>query len=387
MVKKKVKTIKLNNLKNFLRKFTDTLKLLSKKTDKKLIVFYSENRNYRNYLISVIENVAIEKNFKVVYVSSDEKDKDSFANNVEIFYVGSGIFRLLFFTLIKCDFLITSLSNLNNNIKVSKNCKKLVYIPHSLCSTHKVYEKKAFEHYDIFFSLGNYQKLELEKAENIYNYKRKKIFNVGYPYLEKIKKQSEVYDTNIPYIRNNIVLALSWQRNKENLFDNYGEKIVEKLIKKNFTVTLRVHPETLKRSKKNVNLIVKRFDLNEKFTINTDLHNMECFKNSEILISDNGGVAMEFVYIYKKPVLFINYREKIQNHDFKAISDETFEDNFKNNYCRNMNIASLNEIDLEIQKIRTMDKSQLIKSVQYIETNINQKGSPSENIKEILKSL
>lgn len=374
-------------MKSFVRKFTDTLKILSIKTDKKFIVFYSENRNYRNYLISVIENIASEKNFKVVYVSSDENDKDSFVNNVEIFFVGAGIFRLLFFTLIKCDFLITSLSNLNNNIKVSKNCKKLAYIPHSLCSTHKVYEKKAFEHYDIFFSLGNYQKLELERAENLYSYKRKKIFNVGYPYLEKIKDQSEVYDANIQFKRNNIVLALSWQRNKENLFDNYAEKIVEKLIKKNFFVTLRIHPETLKRSKKNVNSIIKKFDLNEKFSINTDLQNMECFKNSEILISDNGGVAMEFVYIYKKPVLFINYKEKIQNQDYKDISDETFEDNFKNNYCRNMNISSLDEIDLEIQKIRTTDKSLIIKSVQYIEKNINQKNPPSENIKEILKNL
>ena len=374
-------------MKSFVRKFTDTLKILSIKTDKKFIVFYSENRNYRNYLISVIENIASEKNFKVVYVSSDEKDKDSFVNNVEIFFVGAGIFRLLFFTLIKCDFLITSLSNLNNNIKVSKNCKKLAYIPHSLCSTHKVYEKKAFEHYDIFFSLGNYQKLELERAENLYSYKRKKIFNVGYPYLEKIKDQSEVYDANIQFKRNNIVLALSWQRNKENLFDNYAEKIVEKLIKKNFFVTLRIHPETLKRSKKNVNSIIKKFDLNEKFSINTDLQNMECFKNSEILISDNGGVAMEFVYIYKKPVLFINYKEKIQNQDYKDISDETFEDNFKNNYCRNMNISSLDEIDLEIQKIRTTDKSSITKSVQYIEKNINQKNPPSENIKEILKNL
>lgn len=374
-------------MKSFVRKFTDTLKILSIKTDKKFIVFYSENRNYRNYLISVIENIASEKNFKVVYVSSDEKDKDSFVNNVEIFFVGAGIFRLLFFTLIKCDFLITSLSNLNNNIKVSKNCKKLAYIPHSLCSTHKVYEKKAFEHYDIFFSLGNYQKLELERAENLYSYKRKKIFNVGYPYLEKIKDQSEVYDANIQFKRNNIVLALSWQRNKKNLFDNYAEKIVEKLIKKNFFVTLRIHPETLKRSKKNVNSIIKKFDLNEKFSINTDLQNMECFKNSEILISDNGGVAMEFVYIYKKPVLFINYKEKIQNQDYKDISDETFEDNFKNNYCRNMNIGSLDEIDLEIQKIRTTDKSLITKSVQYIEKNINQKNPPSENIKEILKNL
>ena len=250
-----------------------------------------------------------------------------------------------------------------------------------------MYEKKAFEHYDIFFSLGNYQKLELERAENLYSYKRKKIFNVGYPYLEKIKDQSEVYDANIQFKRNNIVLALSWQRNKENLFDNYAEKIVEKLIKKNFFVTLRIHPETLKRSKKNVNSIIKKFDLNEKFSINTDLQNMECFKNSEILISDNGGVAMEFVYIYKKPVLFINYKEKIQNQDYKDISDETFEDNFKNNYCRNMNISSLDEIDLEIQKIRTTDKSLITKSVQYIEKNINQKNPPSENIKEILKNL
>ncbi len=374
-------------MKSFVRKFTDTLKILSIKTDKKFIVFYSENRNYRNYLISVIENIASEKNFKVAYVSSDEKDKDSFVNNVEIFFVGAGIFRLLFFTLIKCDFLITSLSNLNNNIKVSKNCKKLAYIPHSLCSTHKVYEKKAFEHYDIFFSLGNYQKLELERAENLYGYKRKKIFNVGYPYLEKIKDQSEAYDVNIRDKRNNIVLALSWQRNKENLFDNYAEKIIEKLIKKNFFVTLRIHPETLKRSKKNVNSIIKKFDLNEKFSINTDLQNMECFKNSEILISDNGGVAMEFVYIYKKPVLFINYKEKIQNQDYKDISDETFEDNFKNNYCRNMNIGSIDEIDLEIQKIRITDKSLITKSVQYIEKNINQKKPPSENIKEILKNL
>ena len=374
-------------MRSFLRKFTDTIKILSKKTDKKLIVFYSENRNYRNYLISVIENIASEKNFKVVYVSSDEKDKDSFTNNVEIFYVGTGIFRLLFFTLIKCDILITSLSNLNNNIKVSKNCKRLAYIPHSLCSTHKVYEKNAFEHYDIFFSLGNYQKLELEKAENLYGYKRKKIFNVGYPFIEKIKSQSEVYDISKPYKRNNIVLALSWQRNKENLFDNYAEKIVEKLIKRNFFVTLRIHPETLKRSKKNVTSIIKKFGINEKFSINTDLQNMECFKNSEILISDNGGVAMEFVYIFKKPVLFINYKEKIQNQEYKDISDETFEDNFKNNYCRSMNIDSLDEIDLEIQKTRTADKALLLNSVQYIKTNINQNSPPSENIKKILKNL
>ena len=374
-------------MKSLLKKFTNIKKLLTIKTEKKIIVFFSEGKNYRNYLLSVIESVALEKKFKVVYVTSDENDSVKFVSDVDIFFVGTGLFRLLFFTLIKCDFFITSLSNLNNNIKVSKRCKNLIYIPHSLCSTHKVYEKKAFEHYDIFFSTGNYQKSELEKAENIYGFKKKKIFNVGYPYLERLEKPKEINKANENSKKNSVIFAPSWQRNTENLFDDYGYQVIQKLLEKNYLVTLRVHPETLKRSKKTIKFIMTKFGANKNFTINTDLQNLKCFEQSEILISDNGGVALEFVYFYKKPVLFINYREKIQNLNYKEISDETFEDNFRKNYCRNMHISLLNEIDIEIQKIKAMDINQIAESVSFINNNIYQKGSASENIREIIKNL
>lgn len=373
-------------MKSLLKKFTNIKKLLTIKTEKKIIVFFSEGKNYRNYLLSVIESVALEKKFKVVYVTSDENDSVKFVSDVDIFFVGTGLFRLLFFTLIKCDFFITSLSNLNNNIKVSKRCKNLIYIPHSLCSTHKVYEKKAFEHYDIFFSTGNYQKSELEKAENIYGFKKKKIFNVGYPYLERLEKPKEINKANENSKKNSVIFAPSWQRNTENLFDDYGYQVIQKLLEKNYLVTLRVHPETLKRSKKTIKFIMTKFGANKNFTINTDLQNLKCFEQSEILISDNGGVALEFVYFYKKPVLFINYREKIQNLNYKEISDETFEDNFRKNYCRNMHISLLNEIDIEIQKIKAMDINQIAESVSFISNNIYQKGSASENIREIIKN-
>ena len=150
---------------------------------------------------------------------------------------------------------------------------------------------------------------------------------------------------------------------------------------------MRVHPETLKRSKKTIKFIMTKFGANKNFTINTDLQNLKCFEQSEILISDNGGVALEFVYFYQKPVLFINYREKIQNLNYKEISNETFEDNFRKNYCRNMHISLLNEIDIEIQKIKAMDKNQIAESVSFINNNIYQKGSASENIREIIKNL
>ena len=138
-------------MKSLLKKFTSIKKLLTIKTEKKLIVFFSEGKNYRNYLLSVIEKVALEKKFKIIYVTSDENDSEKFVSNIDVFFIGTGIFRLLFFTLINCDFFITSLSNLNNNIKVSKKCKNLIYIPHSLCSTHKVYEKKLLSTTIFFF--------------------------------------------------------------------------------------------------------------------------------------------------------------------------------------------------------------------------------------------
>ena len=52
-----------------------------------------------------------------------------------------------------------------------------------------------------------------------------------------------------------------------------------------------------------------------------------------------------------------------------------------------MHISLLNEIDIEIQKIKAMDKNQIAESVSFINNNIYQKGSASENIREIIKNL
>ena len=72
-----------------------------------------------------------------------------------------------------------TLTNLGNHqLKKSKNCNSYIYIFHSMVSTHKCYEKNAFSNYDIIFSIGEYQKNELKKAENKYNLPKKKIFNV-----------------------------------------------------------------------------------------------------------------------------------------------------------------------------------------------------------------
>ena len=57
-----------------------------------------------------------------------------------------------------------------------------------MVSTHKCYTHKAFENYDIILSNGSYQQKELELSENLFNFKKKKIVNTGYLYLENLSE-------------------------------------------------------------------------------------------------------------------------------------------------------------------------------------------------------
>ena len=370
---------------NFISKIKNLKKILSIKTSKKLVVFYSEGTNYRNYLLPLIRKFGDEEEFHVAYVTSDYKDKNNLHPNISTYYIGAGFFRLIFFTLVKCDFLITTLSNLNNNIKVSKNCKKLVYIPHSLCSIHKVYEKHAFKHYDIFFSTGDYQKLELEKSEKIYGYNKKKIFNVGYMYFENFKEKKVNQKASED---NCVIFAPSWQRNQKNLVNDYGKKIIKTLLKKNFFVVLRLHPESVKRSNQKINSILKEFKNEKNFHLNIDLRDLSVFERSEILITDNGGVSLEYVYLYNKPVLYLNYTEKIQNKDYKDINQNTFEDNFKLNYCYKDEVENFENIEKKIKMIKDdFYSTKLDKALKFLDSNVYLNESPSKRIVSTLKTI
>ncbi len=117
--------------------------------------------------------------------------------------------------------------------------------------------------------------------------------------------------------------------------------------------------------------------MNKNFVINTDLENFSHFEKSEMLITDNGGVALEYVYIFKKPVLYINYQEKIQNKDFKRISVNTLEDTFKKNFCYQIQIKDLNNIDVNIDHIIKKDSEKIINGINFLKKNIytNKKAS------------
>ena len=153
----------LKSLKNYL----DYLKTAKAYKDKKCVYIYSEGLNYRNYFIEIINSLN-KKNIKVFYFTSDPKDLELISENTKPIFIGSGFIRILFFTTLKCKFMLMTLTDLNNHeIKRSKTCGSYGYIFHSLVSAHKSYTKNSFNNYDLIFANGEYPKKELMKLDEL----------------------------------------------------------------------------------------------------------------------------------------------------------------------------------------------------------------------------
>ncbi len=190
------------------------------------IVFFSESGFYKDFFEEFVLNTNKE-NKKCIYLTSDFKEYLYFKDKINTFYIGNGIVSQIILATIRCTILVLTLTDLGNNYQISKNCLKYIYFFHSLASTHKIYKKEAFKNYNIIFCNNEYQKKELELAEQKFFFPQKKIITTGYMYLDFLNKSYNKLEN-----KKTVLFAPSWNYNKKNLLNEYGIYILDFLIKK-----------------------------------------------------------------------------------------------------------------------------------------------------------
>ena len=153
---------------NFYKSFVGLKRILSTQPSEKKIIFYSESQDYRSYFMELIINLKRNTSCKIYYVTSDEKDIDLIDGDLKPIYIGEGFFRTIFFTILNCDIIIMTLTNLGiHHLKKSKKCKigkffsiTILFffsIPRawgSVIKTQGLLSKKLFVFFRIFHGLG-----------------------------------------------------------------------------------------------------------------------------------------------------------------------------------------------------------------------------------------
>lgn len=312
----------------FIRHFRDVLRLSQLKDSENKICFYCESKNYWPHLKPVIESL-LEQNKEVInYVTSDNNDpalkiKHSLFNT---FMIGEGFIRNYFFDNLDSDIVVMTMPDLDQyQIKKSKKVKKFVYIHHSLVSHHMVYRPHAFDAFDVVMCAGTHHNEEISAMEKTWKMPPKQLINHGYGRLDSIiANQENRVENNIKMV----LIAPSWGEN--GVIELMGEQLVDALMQLSYHVILRPHPQTLKFAKATIDKIANRYKDHEQFSLETGVDSEQSLHQSDVMISDWSGAALDYAFGLLKPVLFIDVPKKVQNAQYEELNIEPFESKIRN---------------------------------------------------------
>ena len=365
----------LHFIKNFFKIFNE---INSINNIRPKFIFYSEGKSYFKYGYLLIKYLSTKFPGQVYYVSSEIDDRIENLDVINL-YIGQGFLLQYFFKSVKTDNLFMTLTDLDNNIVKKNNfVKNYIYFFHGAVSTTRVYTLSAFDNYDTILCNGEYQITEIRLREKLGNLKPKKLINNGFFYFDYLKDK-----INLSNKCDEILVAPSWNKNRLSFINEDFEEIITNLLNKGFKVRFRPHPETLKRAEPLMKLYKEKFE-SPNFIFDDNAENLESLNKAKFLITDNSGISIEYMMIFKKPVIFYSDFDKIHNVDFKIYNNlEPLEDKIKKRFGYEFNKHEIKNIDQIIDMaLKNFDKKEIDnflfrnfynygKTIEYFEKNFS----------------
>jgi len=233
-----------------------------------------------------------------------------------------------------------------------------VYMHHYPLSTHMIFRKGAFDHFDTIFCVGKIQELEIRKTEKAYNLPQKNLILAGYGLIENmVEDYNGIEDDLEDKDYKNIIIAPSWHDG--NILDSCIHDILKQLLSKGYNITVRPHPEYIKRYMARMNEIVDEYkdytgnDLNFEL----DFSSSKSVFTSDVLISDWSGVAYEYAFVTKKPVLFIDTKMKVNNEEYLKIEIEPLEISLRDKIGIRLGLDEMQDVEKNIRSLLNNQKN------------------------------
>lgn len=342
-------------MKRFIRSWRESLQYLGDAAASYGIVFYSEGESYAPFLRPVIDALADVYDGTVYYLTSDTADHvlHDAPPHVRGFYIGKGSARTYVLNHMRADVVAMTMPDLNTfHIKRSHKVRHYAYLHHSLVSTHMIYRKGAFDHFDSILCVGPHHNEETRKWEASQGLPAKQLFDHGHPPLDALIEAAR--KKSAPPVggdkRLNILLAPSW--GPRGLMESRAEEVVRILLDAGHFVRVRPHPRTRQISGPVLDALAAKFADHPGFDMNEDTTKYEALFQSHVMISDWSGVAMEFAFGLGRPVLFVDVPRKINNPDYTALTAAPLEVSYREEVGRIIRPDRLDEMPAALASLQ-----------------------------------
>jgi len=317
-------------------------------SNSKDIVFYSEHDGYYPNFEGVINYLTKDKDLQISYITSSAKDPilNTDNKNINPFYINK-LFSL-FMRLVDSKVFVMTLADLDQAyVKRSLNSVHYVYIFHALVSTHMMYRYGALDHYDSILCVGPHQIREIRKQEELYDLKPKKLVEAGYYRLERIYEAYK--NRQQENSKKTILIAPSW--GKDNILESCGLELIAALLKNDYKVIVRPHPESIKTAPDLIKKIEREFSSDDDFRIEKSIASDESMLEADVLICDCSGISLEYAFGTERPVLFIDVPVKIKNDKFRELEIEPLELQLRPKIGKLISVDKVPEVSKYVQEL------------------------------------
>ncbi len=298
-------------------------------SERREIVFYAETKADWIYFAPIIHELTEVRAQTICYLTSDHDDSVLEGAHPRIlpFCIGSGSICTILFRALRASVMVITLTDLDTyHLKRSAAYPvHYVYVFHSMVSSHMVFRPKAYDAYDTILCVGPHHMREIRQNETIHGLKRKQLIAHGYGRLDAIieaRRNGPAFRPS-PGPEKKVLIAPSW--GPDSITALCADELIAELLGAGHHVTYRPHPMSVKQEKPVLDRIRTQFGQNPRFALELDIRSSQSLHESDLMISDWSGAALEFALGLERPVLFIDTPRKVFNKNYEKLECEPLE--------------------------------------------------------------
>ena len=292
------------------------------------ITIYAEDKRYFSLFKPIID--AFEKlNYPYTYLTGDKADPmlDFKSKIGHIECIGNDNKAFARLNALEADICLMTTPQLGVlQLKRSKAVKHYCHILHSLPHIDN-YEIFALDYFDSVFVNSPIHTDFIREVESIRHLKAKQVEIVGCPYLDYLAERVKSLDStqgaesNKDFTTPTILVAPSWGR--EALLSKYGMKLLTPLLETSYPVIIRPHPQSFVSEKAMLDSIKSQTTHFANLKWDTHIDNIHAFAESSLIIGDFSGVLFDYLALFNKPIITMEFHFNIIGYDLEDTSHKT----------------------------------------------------------------
>jgi hypothetical protein len=276
-------------------------------------VIYSEGKQYWNVFKPILDVFEANKT-ELLYLCSSAEDPvfESGYSFIKSEFIGEGNRAFARLNLLSANIALMTTPGLNvYQLKRSKLVNHYSHILHAP-SDATMYRMFGIDYFDSVLLTGDYQAEDIRRLEKLRGLPEKQLVTVGCTYLDVYTENTKelASEENHPFT---VLVSPSW--GPSSILSLYGERLLDPLVKTGWRIIVRPHPQSKKSEPEILEKLEKKYAGVSNLEWDYLRENIFSLKRSDVMISDFSGIIFDFVFLFDKPVFYVNQGFDLRPYD------------------------------------------------------------------------